>query len=230
MSQSESVGKILEDGHRVITKERTLLVQEPRLLVRRAFPQAREGFDCLYQAVALQIVLGLAGLKTMLQAGTAQWPYLRREEDDGKGSTHFAYKWEGPETPVNAARIREGQLPEFHCWVAHRDPDTIIDPTTSTWPIRARIGGYQWTNSFPPDYLWVTTEGLKDLSLQYGFQITYAPALDACQIASEFAHVGGIYDPLDDILSHWDPPVGARIEDAALDPELQALEEEISGE
>lgn len=35
-------------------------------------------------------------------------------------------------------------------------------------------------------------------------------------------------DPLDDILSHWDPPVGTRGVDTVLEPDLQELEEEIS--
>lgn len=180
----------------MITMEKTALVRESRLLVRKLFPLILPEFACLYHACALQVLMAKVGQRTMLQAGTAQWPYLRRDEDDGVKPTHFSYFWEGLSSPVNRERLRQNLLPEIHCWIAHRDPDTVIDPTTGTWPTRALIGGYQWTAPLPPDYLWVTLEGLRDLSLSYGYEITYQPSLDACEIASDCAVKAGIYESI----------------------------------
>src|SRR5262249_18402555 len=33
--------------------------------------------------------------RTIIQAGSAQWPRIRPEMDDGVSPTHFAYEWDG---------------------------------------------------------------------------------------------------------------------------------------
>lgn len=180
----------------MIAQEKTALVRESRLLVRKLFPEVLPEFACLPHACALQVLLAKAGQCTMLQAGTAQWPYLRLEDDDGVRPTHFSYFWEGPESPVNRERLKRNLLPEIHCWLAHQEPDTVIDSTTGTWPARARVGGFQWTARLPPDYLWATERELRDLSLSYGYEVTYAPSLDACKIADACAKRNGIYEAI----------------------------------
>ena len=146
---------------------------------------------CLYHAIALQMLLARRhGIETMLQAGTAQWPMCRPEEDDGIRNTHFAYQWDGIDDSKVMTCLINAQLPELHVWLAHRDPDTIIDPTTGTWPERAALDGQTWTGPVPPSFLWHTQEELAALVTdQYPLGITYQCDVTACQVADSFAQL-----------------------------------------
>lgn len=171
--------------------KRAALVAEARDLYLRLWPDHAGRFEthaCLFHAVALQGLLAREGLVTMLQAGTAAWPMLRAEDDDGVRSTHFGYEWQGLRDPLTRAMVQSGRLPELHVWLAHRDPDTLIDPTTGTWQLRAQRGGYPaWTAPAPPPFLWTTTTELEALQEEYPLGIRYVPDLTACKIADALA-------------------------------------------
>ena len=71
---------------------------------------------CLYYAHHTAAVLWRHGLPAVIQAGSLQWPRVRREEDDGQIDTHFAYMWT-PTSPESALSVALGNLPEMHVWV-----------------------------------------------------------------------------------------------------------------
>ena len=48
---------------------------------------------CLFYAHHTAAVLWRHGQRAVIQAGSLQWPRVRREEDDGVINTHFAYEW-----------------------------------------------------------------------------------------------------------------------------------------
>jgi len=183
------------------------VVLEARRVREAIWPTVRATHACLYEAVTLQALLILrADLRTMLQAGTAQWPMVRPEQDDGVSATHFSYQWDLQEA---VPMIITGKLPELHCWLAYRSPEapegTIVDTTSGSWPERARTGDYGWSALSPPDCLWATGTQLGALAEERGFGITYAPDIQACMAADAFAH-HGIYGPVTEHLGvEWRP-------------------------
>ena len=61
---------------------------------------------CLYYAHHTAAVLCQHGLSAVIQAGSLQWPRVRRGEDDGQIDTHFAYMW----TPTSPEKRLVGRL------------------------------------------------------------------------------------------------------------------------
>lgn len=174
-------------------------VEEARRIRREVWPEVRTTHACLYEAATLQLVLAMrTGLRTMIQAGTCQWPMMLEEEDDGVGATHFSYAWDLREA---VPYIAQGKLPELHVWLAYRtkeNPDGyIIDTTSGSWPERATQAGHSWTSLAPPDCLWATADELAALGEERGLGVNYQADMDACQCADAFAH-HGIYGPLTD--------------------------------
>jgi len=181
---------------RKLTKStKARLITDSKALYERAAPALGKPVPathaCLYHAVALQMLLAKRhGIETMLQAGTAQWPMCRPEEDDGIRNTHFAYQWDGIEDPKVMACLVNAQLPELHVWLAHRDPDTIIDPTTGTWPERAALDGQTWTGPPTPSFIWHTPAEMAMLIRdQYPLGFTYRCDPVACKVADAFANL-----------------------------------------
>ena len=85
--------------------------------------------QCLYYAHHTATILWRHGLPAVIQAGSLQWPRVRREEDDGQIDTHFAYMWT-PTDPESALSVALGNLPEIHVWVGILDRQEIVDFTT----------------------------------------------------------------------------------------------------
>jgi hypothetical protein len=165
------------------------LVEKSRALYRRIWsngPEIRETHACLFHAVALQgLLLKEEGIGAMLQAGSCQWPMV--DKDDGHKATHFSYQWE-PDNRMTRLCISQGALPEMHVWLALRNPDTLIDPTTGTWPERARVGGHEWTAKPTPPFVWLSPEELKVLVMRdYPLGVLYLPDLRACTVADMLA-------------------------------------------
>ena len=73
---------------------------------------------CLYYAHHTAAVLWRHNLPAVIQAGSLQWPRVRREEDDGQLDTHFAYMWT-PTAPESALSVALGNLPEMHVMGRH---------------------------------------------------------------------------------------------------------------
>lgn len=152
-----------------------------------------ETHGCLYTNCALQLVLAREfGLRTMLQAGSTQWPMVAPEEDDGVSATHFSYQWE-PNSLATRVNLAQVAFPEMHVWLGYRDrghDGLIIDATTGSWSKRARLAGHNWTAKEPPRFLWADLQELERLSQERGLAVVYNASLDACHVADAFAHHG----------------------------------------
>ena len=133
---------------------RDQLVKEARELVisRGCFI---ESGGCVFQAAAIIEVAARSGIKLVLQAGTAMWPFCDPETAPEPEPTHFSYVWEGLNHPAVRARIAQGLLPEIHVWAADPATQAIVDTTIREWPTQAKLrAGFAWKLPPPPDFLW----------------------------------------------------------------------------
>ena len=73
----------------------------------------RAGQACLYWAHYTVEVLKALGIRAIIQAGSASWPRLRPDQDDGVSPTHHSYVWE-QDSVVTTARLAASQMPELH--------------------------------------------------------------------------------------------------------------------
>ena len=126
---------------------------------------------CLYYAHHTAAVLWRHNLRAVIQAGSLQWPRVRREEDDGQLDTHFAYMWT-PTAPESALSVALGNLPEMHAWVGILDSQEIVDFTTRHLRSAAEARGMAWTAADPPRYLWCPAANTPDW-------VVYHPNRDA---------------------------------------------------
>jgi len=149
---------------------------ESEILSLEGIPQA-DGIHgrCLYIAHATASVLHRHGRRVCIQAGSMQWPRMRREEDDIIGSrhTHFAYMWE-PRSQKSRQALFEGHMPEMHVWVALLDSQEVVDFSTRDFRTLAEAAGLAWTADAPPRYLcagehnwpdWVRYEPYREATL-----------------------------------------------------------------
>ena len=104
---------------------------------------------CLYYAHHTAAVLCQHGLSAVIQAGSLQWPRVRRGEDDGQIDTHFAYMWT-PTSPESALSVALGNLPEIHVWVGILNSQEIVDFTTRHLRSAAEARGMVWTAAQRP--------------------------------------------------------------------------------
>ena len=137
---------------------------------------SRAGQACLYWAHYTVEVLTALGIRAIIQAGSASWPRVRPDQDDGVSPTHHSYVWE-PDSAVTKARIATGDMPEMHVWAAIPALRQIIDMTTRYWPEQCLlIQGRNWPGNEPPTYFWGTARELPD-------GVIYAPDLQAIALA-----------------------------------------------
>lgn len=145
-----------------------------------------DGFHgkCLYIAHAVAATLFAHGLRPVIQAGSMQWPLVRREKDDGASSTHFAYMWE-PYSLPSLASVAAGYLPEMHVWVGLIETQEVIDFSTRHFKAHAEACGLRWTAADPPPYLWANADNWPDW-------VRYTPNRDAtlyaCRILRSLFH------------------------------------------
>jgi hypothetical protein len=126
---------------------------------------------CLYYAHHTALVLWQHGYQAVIQAGSLQWPRVRREEDDGTMNTHFAYQWT-PQSSESALSVALGNLPEMHVWVGLVDRQEIVDFTTRHLKAAALAFNMAWTAAEPPAYIWCPANGTPDW-------VVYRPYRDA---------------------------------------------------
>jgi hypothetical protein len=127
--------------------------------------------QCLYYAHHTAAILWRHKYKAVIQAGSLQWPRVRREEDDGRINTHFAYMWT-PGAYDSALSVAMGNLPEMHVWVGILDSQEIVDFTTRHLRAAAEARGMAWTAADPPPYLWCPAASTPDW-------VVYRPDRDA---------------------------------------------------
>jgi hypothetical protein len=113
---------------------------------------------CLYWALTGAIIFQRHGIRSIIQAGTMQWP---GREDDGVNDTHFGYVW-SPEREESQAALRAGIFPEIHIWLALPERGEIVDFSVSFLPGLAERDGFKWTLPPPPQYLWSTKDEMPE--------------------------------------------------------------------
>ena len=144
-------------------RERSRIVSDAREVFDQVFASGAAGVlvveraACLYHAASLIYAAHKHGVDLIMQAGTAAWPRIPLEKDDGKIHTHFAYEWQGMNHPATRAQIAAGIMPEMHVWAAHVEGSAIIDITTKYIPDQCRKQARMSYELPPPmDYLWAT--------------------------------------------------------------------------
>lgn len=126
---------------------------------------------CLFYAHRAAAVLWRHRLPVVVQAGSLQWPRVRREEDDGRIDTHFGYMWT-PGAADSALSVALGNLPEMHVWLGLLDTQEIVDFSTRHLRAAAEARGMVWTAAEPPPYLWCPANAAPDW-------VCYRPNRDA---------------------------------------------------
>lgn len=108
---------------------------------------------CLYYAHQVASVLWQHHRRAVIQAGSLQWPRVRRDEDDGQINTHFSYMW-APRDRASQISAAIGNLPEMHVWVGIVDSQEVVDFSTRHIKQAALNLNLAWTAADPPRYLW----------------------------------------------------------------------------
>jgi hypothetical protein len=165
--------------------QRDQIVRDARKVYAAVFDSLAGGIivvehaGCLYHTAALIYAAHQHGVDLMLQAGTAAWPRMPIEDDDGEVHTHFAYEWQGLTDPATQKTIAAGIMPEMHVWAAHIEEGALIDITTRYLPKQCRMqGGMEWLAEAPPDYLWAPGKEIPDAWL-------YTPHEDAVRFVMD---------------------------------------------
>jgi hypothetical protein len=109
---------------------------------------------CLFWAFFLMRAMHQAGLKeAQIQAGTAYWPTVAPEHDDGICDNQYGYRFTWDR--LAQSKLIMGEQPEMHVWVAiAKHPVEIADLTAPFFKRRAIQEGRKWAHSDPPDFLW----------------------------------------------------------------------------
>ena len=131
---------------------------------------------CLVYAAAILGIAQRQGLRLVLQAGSAFWPRMTPEQDDGVSPTHFGYEWD----PPNVARhLAAGHLPEMHAWAGDPVTQDLVDLTTGQFPAQCqRMLGAGWPGVRPPLTWWGPARSLPD-------GVSYTPNRDATRLAMQ---------------------------------------------
>ncbi len=141
---------------------------------------------CLFYAHQAASVLWKHRYRVVIQAGSLQWPRVRREEDDGQMNTHFSYMWT-PGAYDSALSVAVGNLPEMHVWVGILDSQEIVDFTTRHLRAAGEARGMAWSAADPPPYLWSLAAALPDW-------VVYQPDRDASIYACTL--LKRLFDPI----------------------------------
>jgi hypothetical protein len=166
--------------------DKVKLVEEARNVAENYLmpPDLPREAGCLYYACGTLIALNRAGYslnKLRLMAGTAMFPRIRRDQDDGKMNTHFSYMFDAT-GPTGLCRLPA--MPEMHVWVATTRDYDFIDLTTKFLPVQCvKRTGERWIGNPPPDFLWCKWE---HLPVDYPDYV-YSPDRDAIKVAQMLA-------------------------------------------
>lgn len=144
------------------------------------------GAYCVWWAFHLVSMLKEMDIPAQIQAGTAYWPRLRPEQDDGNSNTptQFGYLFT-PSRENMAQVVCSGTMPEMHAWVGIRGangfPNTVIDPTTFWWPMAClKSTGMDWPGDYPPAYFW---------SDRLPRGVTYSPSREAIKLCYQILYL-----------------------------------------
>jgi hypothetical protein len=146
---------------------------------------------CLHFAAATAIAISQRGVRPVLQAGSASWPFKSKECDDG-GPTNYTYHFD-PSEPLSAMRMQEGGMPEIHVWCGIPTTGELVDLTTGFLPdlLAESLPAEKWTAPPPPAFFWGT-----NADFPKGWR--YEATLPAILLAFQFLQEGNapLYDEL----------------------------------
>lgn len=146
------------------------------------------GSYCLWWVWHLTCVLRGMDIPAQIQAGTAYWPRLREDQDDGLPTTKTQYGYKFTDCAANVVQIVIlHQMPEMHAWVGipgvEGFPPTIIDATTQWWPELCKLRtGMDWPGDNPPPYFW---------SDKVPHGVMYAPHREAIKLCYQVFYLTG---------------------------------------
>lgn len=142
-------------------------------------PKVDPSGACLYAALGVMAAAHVHGRRLVLQAGTAEWPRLRPDQDDGRADTptHFGYVWD-PDAPLTRAWVAgirpmtdDAQavvLPEVHCWAGDPERQELVDPTSGRFPEQCRrLVGLDWPGDRPLRRTWLPVAEVHRLGAVY---------------------------------------------------------------
>lgn len=135
-----------------------------RDIMDRRVPRSRQDRTglCLYWAEAMTEALNRAGLRSCINAGTANW---RCNDFEEPHDTHVGHFWQDErDGDILAKYLMYGVLPEMHCWAVVPELSLIVDPTTQFVRELAADNNIPFTLEQPPECLWATAD-----SLPYGW-------------------------------------------------------------
>lgn len=148
-----------------MTPERTrvAVAAHAQEILDRLWPESVPGGNCINAAAAVCLAAHKAGLRVLPQGGSASWPRLREDEDDGAAPTHFSYVYEarGDFRKLTAEVVERGMVPEIHAWVVvlADDGPEVVDITVPHWPVRCgEVLGLPWSAPQPPRFLWANED------------------------------------------------------------------------
>lgn len=151
-----------------------------RLAIRLAPAEYDPHLSCIYHAAATMFYMRRVhgNGNVFLQAGSASWPRLRDDQDDGKPTTpnQFSYVF-SLESPGTAIQLAKGFLPEMHAWCYDQTTGCFIDTTVEYQPEACKkMTGMDWPGDPPPPFIWHT---VKDMPNRIIYQAHRAAVLIA---------------------------------------------------
>ena len=158
-------------------KQKQRIVREMRVQMRSFYRGHHPEAACLYWAACASSYLSRKyRVRTILQAGTMQWPCSAT--DDGVSPTHFSYMWE-PDSLMTKSMFEAGLMPEMHVWAAIPSENEIVDLTTRYLVQQAKKrAALAWTAPPPPDFLWARADQLPS-------GVVYRPDFAATMLATQ---------------------------------------------
>lgn len=141
--------------------EQNKIVALAEAWINRHFPQASESPGaCFYYAVAACIAASELNRRFLIQGGSAFWPCVSSELDDGEGPNRFGYEWSDDAAAMVMVDVNTLRLPEMHCWAVDPERSEIIDLASRFWPAQAARLGIKWRAPHPPRAFWTSFNGL----------------------------------------------------------------------
>lgn len=157
-------------------------VQNIRKLARRiAQPHVKDLVGgCIYLSAATIFYMArVYGNRSIyLQAGSASFPRIRPEQDDGVMPTHFSYVFD-LKYEKTIQMLLAGNLPEMHAWCYDARSKCFIDLSVGFQQEACkRMTGMDWPGDPLPDFVWHKVEEMPK-------GIYYRPDVSAVLIAEK---------------------------------------------
>jgi len=132
---------------------------------------------CLYLTWATVRALAEEGIGSVMLAGSATWPRLRPDQDDGVSMTHFGYVWDLNSDDTRLTLAVGEAFPELHVWAGIPETGEYVDLTAGSFPAQClALIGMDWPGDLPPEYLWARPD-------QFPEGVMYAPTRDGGDVA-----------------------------------------------